>query len=744
MSTAQSRRQATCRLACAAALCCAGLVALGAARAPQAGAAMGNRGQGVRSLADEAAGRPLTAVRLITGDLAVVRWTHRGSPSVTVLPTSSRSHIGFISYETASGSTTVIPDDALRAVGSGALDRRLFDISTLARLGDSTSRDATIRLAIRQRLGSTPVPLVGRELVGVVSAGAQTRVVTVRVAEFGALWKELRSRSSPTGLASGVMSIGLAQAGTGLRSYGASQRKSGPATPSTTRRNQVPLYNLMISAIDRNGSPYTLRFAELDSFRPEDQVIGRLQRFVTSGTLRLPAGKYVLNGLVETGTFGQPGYSQTFAMLAINLRSNQNAVLDARTAVSLNVSLDDPTAAPYVTYLGSEYQDGAYQLTSTVAWGGSGPVYATPMTSPGIGFYWHVTFLRSGWSYQAPSPVRYDVGQSYPNGVPNQLMFAFQRAQLARLGITYRAQGAAEFGSLVHWMGLSDGDQEHFQFGSYTPIPAHLTLFFSPNVPWIRWMWLTTPPSPPNGNYTPTYMLNLQRASTFAARSYSDVWDSLVIGPGVPATPGTAFTGCGSDWIGNIFGVGQPGFDANDSTMNKALVLVYRGKTRIGHYNLLRVPFYDICVVPKPGETIEVSAGRDDPGAPVSPAVDEKFKFSHLQRNYCALPLQYVRFSPLGLDDFGQAQAGGLTPIGIRVELQPCAPRTLVRSVRAQVSTDNGRTWHSVTVSPHGRGWSITVHDPAHPGYVSLRATVADTNGNTVTDTIMLAYRVAG
>jgi hypothetical protein len=40
----------------------------------------------------------------------------------------------------------------------------------------------------------------------------------------------------------------------------------------------------------------------------------------------------VLHDLVETGTIGQPGYSQTFAMTVINLHSNQSVVLDARRA----------------------------------------------------------------------------------------------------------------------------------------------------------------------------------------------------------------------------------------------------------------------------------------------------------------------------------------------------------------------------------------------------------------------------
>ena len=726
---AQSLTGATCRLAGAVILAGAAFLTVTAATSPTASAVSGGRETAPRDAGSRPAVRPPTAVRLITGDLAIVRWRD-GSPAVTVQSGPSRSHVGFISYRVVPDSMVVVPDDALRAVGSGVLDRRLFDVGTLARLGDTGSRNAMIRLVIKQRPGSRPVRLSRHGIVRVWFTGRGTRALTVRVADIGALWQALWSRTSPTGLATGVTWVGLAL-----------PENAGLAARSYATRTHVPTYNLTISAIDRNGNPYSLQFAELDSFRPQDQASGHLQRFVTSGTLRLPAGKYVLNGLVETGTFGQPGYSQTFAMLVINLRRNQNAVLDARKGVGLDVSLNDPSAAPYVTYLGSAYLDGGYPLTSGLAWPGPGTVYATPITAKGIGFYWHTTWLKAGWSYQAPSPIRYDLGQSYPNGVPTQLTFAFQQAHLAALNVTYRAQGAPEFGSLVHWMGLSDGDQEHFQYGSYVTIPAHVKLYFSPNVPWIRWMWLTTPPLPPNGNETPTYMLNRQTADVFRARSYSDTWDSLVIGPDVPVGGGLG-TGCGSDWIDNIFGIGRPGFDASDQTMTRASLSLYRGKKRISHFNLMRIPFYDICIVPKPGDVIDVLAARDDSATPVSPTVDETFKMVRLPRPDQALSWQFVRFSPHGLNDYGQAVAGGRTAIAIAIELQPGAPATPVRSVKVQVSADGGRTWHTVTASGRGGHWSVTVPDPARPGYVSLRATVTDRNGNMVTDTIFRAYRI--
>jgi hypothetical protein len=65
-----------------------------------------------------------------------------------------------------------------------------------------------------------------------------------------------------------------------------------------------------------------------------------------------------------------------------------------------------------------------------------------------------------------------------------------------------------------------------------------------------------------------------------------------------------------------------------------------------------------------------------------------------------------------------------------------------VTALRVEASFDDGRTWHAVRPDRAGSGWLATVHQP-RSGFATLRATATDSDGNTVTETITRAYRIA-
>ncbi|MFI2720519.1 hypothetical protein ACH5AI_29990 [Streptomyces collinus] len=57
--------------------------------------------------------------------------------------------------------------------------------------------------------------------------------------------------------------------------------------------------------------------------------------------------------------------------------------------------------------------------------------------------------------------------------------------------------------------------------------------------------------------------------------------------------------------------------------------------------------------------------------------------------------------------------------------------------------TLDGRTWQAVPVARHGTTGSVLLHHPRRAGYVSLRISAADKAGNTVTQTVIRACRLA-
>lgn len=106
-----------------------------------------------------------------------------------------------------------------------------------------------------------------------------------------------------------------------------------------------------------------------------------------------------------------------------------------------------------------------------------------------------------------------------------------------------------------------------------------------------------------------------------------------------------------------------------------------------------------------------------------------------------ALPLMAVRFEPR-LDEYNRAPGGQWFEFPIRVEHQPGSTTAQVTQLAVQASDDDGATWRDVVVHRTGDRWVALVRNPSQ-GFVSLRATAADADGNTAGLTIFRAYSAA-
>ncbi|WP_215457871.1 S8 family peptidase [Streptomyces sp. ATCC 21386] len=100
------------------------------------------------------------------------------------------------------------------------------------------------------------------------------------------------------------------------------------------------------------------------------------------------------------------------------------------------------------------------------------------------------------------------------------------------------------------------------------------------------------------------------------------------------------------------------------------------------------------------------------------------------------LPLTVVRFTP-SLSTASTAKAG--TTLTVPFSLQGAATRAAtLRKLAFTVSYDDGRTWKKTTAV---NGKLLKLRSPAKPGPVSLRVALTDADGNTLTQTIHRAYR---
>ncbi|HEX6352508.1 S8 family peptidase [Actinophytocola sp.] len=128
-----------------------------------------------------------TTVTLLTGDLV----TLGGPTGADVVAAKGREHIGFRTYTEVDGDVTVIPEDALAGVASGQLDRRLFDVSELARsgYGDVDRKDVPL---IVDYPGATPRVAGTSDVRELPSMGA----VAMRAEKGPAFWSAALTSAS--------------------------------------------------------------------------------------------------------------------------------------------------------------------------------------------------------------------------------------------------------------------------------------------------------------------------------------------------------------------------------------------------------------------------------------------------------------------------------------------------------------------------------------------------------------------
>jgi hypothetical protein len=119
------------------------------------------------------------------------------------------------------------------------------------------------------------------------------------------------------------------------------------------------------------------------------------------------------------------------------------------------------------------------------------------------------------------------------------------------------------------------------------------------------------------------------------------------------------------------------------------------------------------------------------------------FRSGHVEgEEPVALPLSAVRFAP-PVDNHNTARAGVPWVVPFEVQRQPNSAAGRPRTVTVDVSYDDGATWAKATVLRYGACGFVVLNHPQGAGFVSLRAASTDTAGNTVTQTVIRAYRIA-
>jgi len=467
----------------------------------------------------------------------------------------------------------------------------------------------------------------------------------------------------------------------------------------------------------------------------------RLEYDLTSNKAKkLPRGTYVvateITGRDETTVLGGR---------TVKVSGSSSTVIDGRKGKPFQVSLNPPTAESLGTVTARVCAGSNYLVESHAF---LDKLYVIPNGSENLRFAYATDWMDthdSGTSTEVRG--RYAALGSM-TGLPNNFRRTVQRSSLVPVTLTARSQSRGEQqyqGVSLHTRaGGCARDMSVTGYGGaggFT-IPLHV--------------------SPGKWRFQAETLFDISvRDRTFASGGrYSQTFFAAGRGPGLdlPYTygpnlvfePRGMFTDPGFDGAtefltdGWSFGEGiksSTTLTRGGKTLKKQTRTSTSAYDSTFQYRMSSAGWYGLTVQAKREHpTIAVPAGM------LSYRTTARFRFHADPKKQQVAPVYLTRFAPTGLNLQNAAKPGSTTNVNLTLDRKKqgdvklgTAPK--VKTMTAWASYDNGNTWKKTTLKKSGSKWIATVKNPSS-GYVTLRAKVTDTKGNSSDITIYRAYKI--
>ncbi|MFI7709230.1 S8 family serine peptidase [Nonomuraea sp. NPDC049480] len=476
-------------------------------------------------------------------------------------------------------------------------------------------------------------------------------------------------------------------------------------------------HNVTITAVGKSGTPIDPRAT---IYNPDTGAERDLVFEQGRADIRLPKGQW--NLLTDTPELEGTTIAHTIITVG---DTDQQVTLDARLGKQVRFAIDDPDAV----------QDNGFDFQVAFGkWAASwvsfkkypDRLFVVPTRQPGLKF-----MIRNIWVNKTASYV-YDLAQRHIDELPDEPVYAAKRRKLAKVTATYRASGAAAKATPITGARLGDAADEFLQAPlQEMDLPGTLTHYRTPGLVWDSALLAGTATIVDEGR-------TARRGST------QELWNAAVTGPSL-AGVGARRTG---DKLvlnaGALFADGIAGRAGTDSAATGSVTVTRDGQV-LARADLAGcgIDDPDACEfranLPAEAATYTLSASLRRPSSStLSTTVDAVWTVrSARAEGERPLPLMAMRYAPAGLDEFNRAAAGSLTRLPMWLERS-----TPVKSVRLEMSADDGATWRPVPTVRAGSEWTATVLNPRTPGHVSLRVRVEGTSGASLTQTVIRAYAV--
>jgi hypothetical protein len=502
-------------------------------------------------------------------------------------------------------------------------------------------------------------------------------------------------------------------------------------------QREIESYNLTVKYLGLDGKPVTDATTGLFGL---DNTIWKDIYDGSDGTVtvRLPKGRYALEGRIPTGSG-----SEDLALLMqpkFALTKDTTLVMDARRTKPVRVTVPDAAAKNTDAMLNFDVDIDGNGYTSTylpdsfgsMRFGQLGAkVPAAEAVAQYSGTWTHGTAnYRLAWNRTGDL-----------SGFTQKL----RRSQLTKVNVQVGALAKRGTVDIVA-APLQPGSGSWFDFAPTTrKLPLTGADFVLPNG--VKWHYAAYEYGPAGSDGEPVFAGGQSAAPVaFASgKDYTLRFNFGVFGPAIPSgalTPGEGRPGAVR--LGDTFGAYVPLFSdgaghLGTSEFTKARSSLYAGGTKVFATDS---PLDGNTAYTLPAGTrtyrLSTDVSRSSALFPVSTRVAAEWTFSSAHVGGTTekpLPLSVVRFTPK-LSAASTAKAG--TAFTVPFTIQGAAKTGTLRKLAFQVSYDNGKTWKKAPVV-HGK--QLKLRHPAKAVSVSLRVSLTDADGNTLKQTIWRAYR---
>ncbi|MEU4394951.1 S8 family serine peptidase [Kribbella sp. NPDC023855] len=490
---------------------------------------------------------------------------------------------------------------------------------------------------------------------------------------------------------------------------------------------EVESYNLTVKTIDPAGAPSVYPVAIIDVDNPE------LTRYDTNGTLtvKLPKGDYVVEHFLEHERAADDWAIYEMAAPSVTLDADRTVVLDARLAKPVRQSAPAADAEQVRTEAGFTRQSatpGALRFSLGMAVArdalytlGTGPTLPAAQLT---GYVTSQLAKRGADGRFTNTPYVYQLARTQPG------VFATGFERVARpddLATVTSTINATSGGSAVRFVwpvisGIAPAasgirfDQKRTVSYYYDEIPDG---------------WLGAADAMSDG-FPPEYYWSQESVSPRmyrAGRTYEERWNTAAFGPRVFWA---ARTGTMLEVLAGSLGDAEGNYGS--TAMDSASITLYRDGVQVasndGHWHLIAdgLPAgkaaYKLVTTGTQSRT-EFATRADLTATFTSAATTQATPVS----------ISTVRFQPK-VDGDNLADRTKVTVLPVVVD-----GATDLKSLKVEVSGDNGTTWKQALVTRTTKGYQAAFITPAGPT-VSLRAHLVDRAGNTTDQSVISAYKL--